>query len=232
MAEMCIAERLRIIPAHAGNAMCSCGRTASVPDHPACAGNAQAGRPWPWRSADHPRVCGERADDHAQCPLHVGSSPRVRGTHPGHLPDRVAARIIPACAGNAQSRVAGPARSADHPRVCGERSATSRPSAFSSGLSPRVRGTPADDRVDARLRRIIPACAGNAAGAGRRGSSGADHPRVCGERASSASSVAVNTGSSPRVRGTHERQLLFAVHLRIIPACAGNARSIPARPAD
>ncbi len=112
----------------------------------------------------------------------AGSSPRVLGTL--RTPRRHAAlnRFIPACAGNAPGRRASPQIGAVHPRVCGERVSWchSRATPIGSsprvrerdvraikddvgdGSSPRVRGTLRPHPASVRLRRFIPACAGNA----------------------------------------------------------------------
>ena len=53
---------------------------------------------------------------------------------------------------------------------------------------------------------------------------------MCGERGSSSSRASGAPGSSPRVRGTPRRPSHACLRLRFIPACAGNALSIVARP--
>ena len=50
------------------------------------------------------------------------------------------------------------------------------------------------------------------------------HPRVCGERLSSALWPILKHGSSPRVRGTRYISAPIIGRVRVIPACAGNAR--------
>ena len=75
------------------------------------------------------------------------------------------------------------------------------------GSSPRVRGTHRAVRFFGRVRRFIPACAGNTHGGCRRAIPRSVHPRVCGEH------------SAVRRRG--------AWGPRFIPACAGNT---PRRP--
>ena len=77
------------------------------------------------------------------------------------------------------------------------------------GSSPRVRGTLAARAFEQRVRRFIPACAGNATGIGQ--------------------SLGASIGSSPRVRGTHISDGLAIEFHRFIPACAGNARASLAR---
>ena len=51
------------------------------------------------------------------------------------------------------------------------------------------------------------------------------HPRACGERSGKVSSPPYHTGSSPRVRGTAASAQVGDLHLRFIPARAGNGRS-------
>ena len=170
---------------------------------PACAGNALSPTILSALWADHPRVCGERQGNPRHRLLRGGSSPRVRGTRGSQGPHQSAARIIPACAGNA-SRGSGPVwQWPDHPRVCGERGhMKSAPVSF-SGSSPRVRGTLSVRIRTILSRRIIPACAGNAADI--------SYPE------------GIKHGSSPRVRGTQGMLATKQADDRIIPACAGNA---------
>ena len=197
---------------------------------PACAGNARSA--WTGRSRRpvHPRVCGERLHDAGDAAFGGGSSPRVRGTQRVGWWWEAKHRFIPACAGNASSRVMAWPPSAVHPRVCGERAAAPRFDGDEYGSSPRVRGTPVVPPLGLWCRRFIPACAGNASSpassAGRR----PVHPRVCGERGGEFFLRRAEGGSSPRVRGTPYRISSLPPPARFIPACAGNAgrRGTPA----
>ena len=83
---------------------------------------------------------------------------------------------------------------------------------FQQGSSPRVRGTPS-------IPRLSPSCM-------------RDHPRVCGEHQPVRFTSAVVRGSSPRVRGTHQGESADGATLGIIPACAGNTRSVLNMPAS
>ena len=49
---------------------------------------------------DHPRMCGEHAEDSARIELQWGSSPHVRGALDLYTPDENDDGIIPACAGS------------------------------------------------------------------------------------------------------------------------------------
>ena len=151
----------------------------------------------------HPRVCGERAVVAADGVDDDGSSPRVRGTR------KVTRSFV--------------REATVHPRVCGERDGTLWLLDDSSGSSPRVRGTRVYAGRGRGANRFIPACAGNARDAGLRWCECSVHPRVCGERCTATAGVAVVSGSSPRVRGTHIADPLGLLPSRFIPACAGNA---------
>ncbi len=169
---------------------------------PACAGNAVLYLRIRTMMTVHPRVCGERTITHSIPPNLAGSSPRVRGTLVRFRWHWRRNRFIPACAGNAGSwsRQAWP--STVHPRVCGERAASSIRMLFTYGSSPRVRGTRNRRGRSCAVCRFIPACAGNAIADANCVSVAAVHPRVCGERIIFSKSGADGYGSSPRVRGT------------------------------
>ncbi len=94
----------------------------------------------------HPRACGERIPIEWVCPRVPGSSPRVRGApghHRRHLPHR---GLIPARAGSATARSAGPETGWAHPRACGERLWQRMFTTEAPGSSPRVRGAPTGRR--------------------------------------------------------------------------------------
>ena len=116
-------------------------RSAGYRFIPACAGNGVMNRYSATAVSVHPRVCGERRLGTFLVAQSVGSSPRVRGT--GDIPiERLHSfRFIPACAGNGGVLTSRRIVPSVHPRVCGERSCCSAARAFSSGSSPRVRGT-------------------------------------------------------------------------------------------
>ena len=139
---------IRFIPACAGNAVTAASREGMPygssprvrgtldnragdkrPNRfiPACAGNAlRCARRQPWQPV-HPRVCGERRVEQVEEDQRDGSSPRVRGTQRRRAAVIDARRFIPACAGNANSRLELNNQSAVHPRVCGERNNSSKP---------------------------------------------------------------------------------------------------------
>ena len=67
---------------------------------PAYAGNTHRNGRRSSDSRDHPRVCGEHAYALPKASMDVGSSPRMRGTHPKAAFDLASQGIIPAYAGN------------------------------------------------------------------------------------------------------------------------------------
>ena len=107
---------------------------------PACAGEPSSKPLIPSSLRVYPRVCGGTSITKGTKPGKQGLSPRVRGNRL-HAPLLAgASRSIPACAGEPQRRswICGCIRV--YPRVCGGTLTRRLYSAFSTGLSPRVRG--------------------------------------------------------------------------------------------
>ena len=153
---------------------------------------------------------------------YLGSSPRVRGTYGrarGHHP---VVRFIPACAGNISLRIALAELASVHPRVCGEHHLLPCARRWTTGSSPRVRGTCEQGQIFAFNRRFIPACAGNIDPSICTGAYRPVHPRVCGEHMARILCTDIAIGSSPRVRGTLVIPAPDHQLIRFIPACAGN----------
>ena len=196
-------ERIRFIPAYAGNRM-AVGAFTGV-------------------STVHPRVCGEQTGPNRRSGYDDGSSPRVRGTGRPAWWGWCICRFIPACAGNRNFLTRSPQRSSVHPRVCGEQDFFHSPYAKYYGSSPRVRGTVRVQQTDAELIRFIPACAGNSIPSSRGMVIVSVHPRVCGEQLHPDALQRHRLGSSPRVRGTATHVRRWVVRGRFIPACAGNS---------
>ena len=132
--------------------------------------------------------------------------------------------IIPAYAGNTQSNTMRGASVWDHPRVCGEHSASVVSLRGAWGSSPRMRGTRLRYLLVEFVEGIIPAYAGNTMTLPATASHQWDHPRVCGEHSRSCSAKVPRGGSSPRMRGTRNRCAYGVGRHGIIPAYAGNTR--------
>ena len=89
------------------------------------------------------------------------------------------------------------------------------------GSSPRMRGKPPRSDKCQRVRRIIPAHAGQTFVIGARGLGKTDHPRACGANVSVWLWTPSATGSSPRMRGKPGANGAVVMGERIIPAHAG-----------
>ena len=154
-------DRVRIIPARAGQTNRVRTYNRHTADHPrACGANALAGDPhnWkdgssprvrgkrlPWRSgtgriSDHPRACGANGIECAHRTCRHGSSPRVRGKRYRMCSSNVPTRIIPARAGQTAAAAASPWAWPDHPRACGANHSGTLVHSEGGGSSPRVRG--------------------------------------------------------------------------------------------
>ena len=170
----------------------------------------------------HPRVGGEHAMPRATWASDSGSSPRGRGTRSARLRGSSRARFIPAWAGNTACCQYGSGHVPVHPRVGGEHIPGPGSLDEFSGSSPRGRGTPRHGQRLGRDRRFIPAWAGNTSAMPPARTPRSVHPRVGGEHGADIGHPVVNTGSSPRGRGTRRLHVHAGDRLRFIPAWAGN----------
>ena len=149
---------------------------------PAGAGNSQeTGLAVTARSV-HPRGCGEQSATNADLALTDGSSPRVRGTGRWFASGGGHERFIPAGAGNRFPASRRKQMPAVHPRGCGEQVGFASADVREAGSSPRVRGTAGKARSCRSMIRFIPAGAGNRCAPVGTLTSGAVHPRGCGEQ--------------------------------------------------
>ncbi len=130
---------------------------------PADAGNTHRHKLERLLAPVHPRGCGEHSVSYGSPMPRIGSSPRMRGTHPGDRqgPDR--RRFIPADAGNTLQYPPRPNCRPVHPRGCGEHTGGSYRPDPPGGSSPRMRGTQLRSVSGVSNCRFIPADAGNTA---------------------------------------------------------------------
>ena len=128
---------------------------------------------------------------------------------------------IPACAGEPDARVNRLFVGQVYPRVCGGTAHGVCPASASCGLSPRVRGNPADACGILIPSGSIPACAGEPSSPSRGPSQGRVYPRVCGGTVGTATGSMYGYGLSPRVRGNPASDSIAASPHGSIPACAG-----------
>ena len=192
----------RFIPARAGNT------SVPAPQHP----------PPPV----HPRTGGEHSATMRSTSPSSGSSPHGRGTHrwiSKVLPDN---RFIPARAGNTFVFFILHRAAPVHPRTGGEHYSHRSVARAIAGSSPHGRGTRSQPRHNYRVRRFIPARAGNTSSMPRRGTPTTVHPRTGGEHSSANPPMRSLSGSSPHGRGTRDIALEYILPRRFIPARAGN----------
>ena len=133
------------------------------------------------REQDHPRACGENMFPRCGVSASIGSPPRVRGK-PQTI--RIAVgyvRITPARAGKTCLSKSAGLMPRDHPRACGENTATPQQTGAARGSPPRVRGKRPARAAAPACSRITPARAGKTLGRFWRGAGDKDHPRACGE---------------------------------------------------
>ena len=172
-------------------------------------------------SSDHPRACGENAFLVSLLYSSHGSPPRMRGKPPRPDSLRGAHRITPAHAGKTR-RMCWPTRiSADHPRACGENTASASPAGAAPGSPPRMRGKhPHQSNLSGNLR-ITPAHAGKTTAGLSRSLPISDHPRACGENGDDSITAWRLNGSPPRMRGKLNSEREKSRLKRITPAHAG-----------
>ena len=192
---------------------------------------------------DHPRVCGEKYYQRCYIDFLSGSPPRVRGeddkckvfTSDAGSPPRVRGEdfyahfgvkmrgITPACAGRSGRTGARSSSTWDHPRVCGEKTASTAPSFFLGGSPPRVRGEGVGVDTHAQRTGITPACAGRRLHLKTYDLLRTDHPRVCGEKAFTQGCGPNLRKSPPRARGEGRPPKKSCSKFGITPACAGRS---------
>ncbi len=147
-----------------------------------------------------------------------GRSPRGRGRPAANPIASLPRRSIPAWAGETEVPPAWVSSKMVDPRVGGGDTPHHHHQGPTGGRSPRGRGRPASAPPRGRWRRSIPAWAGETTAEMRASRTSTVDPRVGGGDNWSAESAKWNPGRSPRGRG----------RLRVVPARAGAARSIPA----
>ena len=188
---------------------------------PACAGEPAGPDGFQRWNPVYPRVCGGAdSKDEAQR-LADGLSPRVRGSRAVPPERYTMTRSIPACAGEptpADLRCPAPGV---YPRVCGGARSGRLLYLIYQGLSPRVRGSPAQFVVFGFLVWSIPACAGEPRSVSSPGLSFRVYPRVCGGAWKSGARLRCRRGLSPRVRGSLWIDTRRPISAGSIPACAG-----------
>ena len=153
---------------------------------------------------DHPRACGAHRCSPRSIKLALGSSPRMRGSLIVVPSMKLDGGIIPAHAGLTDT--------------------ASLPRSSARGSSPRMRGSQTGCRAVEGRHGIIPAHAGLTRWWMDSSASRRDHPRACGAHKHYTGETAFDSGSSPRMRGSHIQQFVLVPSIGIIPAHAGLTR--------
>ena len=210
-----------------GKACAICTFPLSQRITPACAGKRGIALDAGTMVLDHPRVCGEKLHSLSPQLCVHGSPPRVRGKVDAATLTLKARGITPACAGKRLLPCCFWRLHRDHPRVCGEKRTRQAVWTQCGGSPPRVRGKVVLLLVGWLLSGITPACAGKSVWQRLRPEPARDHPRVCGEKVTTASPEGGRRGSPPRVRGKVSCHCWITPQLGITPACAGKRLCYP-----
>ena len=177
----------------------------------------------------HPRSRGEhdlRDEARGWC---RGSSPLARGTHTDASPLPPSAGLIPARAGNTAGASGELTVARAHPRSRGEHRLLRLCSVSEPGSSPLARGTLSFLCRFSLRAGLIPARAGNTGLHLARVQAQGAHPRSRGEHSMICPFVCLLWGSSPLARGTRFPGHLSPHPLGLIPARAGNTRTLQCR---
>ena len=147
----------------------------------------------------------------------------MRGKDAGCLVHHEKHRITPAYARKRAAASFHPGTIQDHPRVCGEKARTQRPTTLAQGSPPRMRGKVTCTGSHANALGITPAYAGKSWVYSCFVFGGWDHPRVCGEKRLRILPLRSAVGSPPRMRGKGSRLNRVRLACRITPAYAGKS---------
>ena len=177
----------------------------------------------PWFFFVSPRVCGEKPLRKRVCSSALGSPPRMRGKAPRVLADRASDGITPAYAGKRRGRGRERERRQDHPRVCGEKKESAAVRRLEQGSPPHMRGKVGYIHPFCHGVGITPAYAGKRSAGREFGTAAWDHPRACGEKAMSVTTMNKSQGSPPRMRGKEWIVWNTEPAERITPAYAGKS---------
>jgi len=170
----------------------------------------------------HPHACGEHTEKQIMGVASHGSSPRLWGTRKQTRAEPVSARFIPTPVGNTKQQIAVLKLLPVHPHACGEHWLIKEDEVRSIGSSPRLWGTLDNSRPETISYRFIPTPVGNTRPRHSRLGGIPVHPHACGEHKTTGELPCSRTGSSPRLWGTREGQVILTGVARFIPTPVGN----------
>ena len=173
-------------PRMRGKVHCVRGVTHHDGITPACAGKSSKIFHDLFIVGDHPRVCGEKSRPLSRWVYALGSPPRMRGKAVAIFRQLHHGRITPACAGKSEKTRSITTTRRDHPRVCGEKDTSTVCQVDHEGSPPRVRGKVHISTGQVGGVGITPAYAGKRSGKLQQDAMLRDHPRVCGEKRTTA----------------------------------------------
>ena len=137
--------------------------------------------------------------------------------------------IIPAHAGLTFTQGSFRVLPRDHPRACGAHATGTFTARSRPGSSPRMRGSHDARKIKNSRTGIIPAHAGLTADVRMQRGPFWDHPRACGAHTFFKKVSIMNSGSSPRMRGSPICSSVSLSFMGIIPAHAGLTSPQPCR---
>ena len=143
-----------------GKAVCTTSHRQNVGITPAYAGKSFAKTIRVPQSRDHPRLCGEKETIKVGQVTGTGSPPPMRGKDAPFRAFGIKLRITPAYAGKRIVYESKTDLFEDHPRLCGEKTATKDKVVAFLGSPPPMRGKASDKPFLQRRCRITPAYAG------------------------------------------------------------------------
>ena len=176
-------------------------RHAYVGITPAYAGKSNSVAAVSNREQDHPRLCGEKCLLWRTTSGKRGSPPPMRGKVTLKNVTGKEVGITPAYAGKSGNVGKSWFYRRDHPRLCGEKPASSSLVMFQPGSPPPMRGKEEKENEKRVSSRITPAYAGKSDRQRGQQQLYRDHPRLCGEKTKKRPAVSRGVGSPPPMRG-------------------------------
>ena len=152
------------------------------------------------------------------------------GTQGRHRAGPVSPRFIPTNVGNTSAKPGIMSIRSVHPHACGEHDTWTKRPFESRGSSPRMWGTQTRGNGTVGVERFIPTHVGNTLSSSWILIDIAVHPHACGEHWLNYRPVTYQTGSSPRMWGTHLRRRKRDVVQRFIPTHVGNTQPSTTHP--
>ncbi len=181
------------------------------------------------RSTVHPHIRGEYCLNRTNAPAALGSSPHPWGIPTLSLVLMSCRRFIPTSVGNTfRSRFSRYTR-AVHPHIRGEYCWRLATKVGMCGSSPHPWGILRMCKEEITRSRFIPTSVGNTTGRWQESSTGAVHPHIRGEYATSGLPSNLKYGSSPHPWGILPIPNLSFQVLRFIPTSVGNTHIVVAK---